>query len=548
MTRSRFYSLAGVAALAGGVALVAGAGVSRADQRAAIGVPPSMNCGSTATATLRVRNQTRAAWPASMPLTLRASPAARTLGSPAVVRRLGSGAVRRSAYASFVVGLTAPGSSSLARPTWRLFRGKAGTRVVVGGPVQVFCDQGSGIRNKVLAGYQGWFSCADDLAPPGFWVHWFNGNVPDAEHATFDVWPDSSELTPDEQCSTRMTLPGGAPAVLFSSANPATVERHVSWMREYGIDGVFYQRFLTTLNDPALARNRDIVLVNLLRSAERNGRKVAVEWDLSGDLTGVRAQLRADWRHLVDDLHVTSSPAYLYDHGRPVVGIFGFGFTYPTSPSDSAGGSPDGAMAVLNDLHHPAEPRFAARVMGGVPTFWRTLINDSRPEPAWSGVYAAFDILEPWPVGRYVDDAGDDSFRSQLVGPDIALTSSRGQDYMPGIFPGFSWHNLFRNRGELRPFNEIPRRGGRFLWHQGWNLVDAGATSIFVAMFDEVDEGTAIFKAAPTPSQVPVQGAFLSLDADGEALPADWYLRVTGEIGRMLRHEIAVQPALPIRP
>jgi hypothetical protein len=115
-------------------------------------------------------------------------------------------------------------------------------------------------------------------------------------------------------------------------------------MRQYGIDGVFYQRFLSTLDDPALARNRDLVLLNLLRSAERNGRRVAVEWALSGDLTeSVQAQLRADWRHLVDDLHVTSSPAYLYDHGRPLVGIFGFGFTFPTGPSDSAGGTAEAA-------------------------------------------------------------------------------------------------------------------------------------------------------------------------------------------------------------
>ena len=250
----------------------------------------------------------------------------------------------------------------------------------------------------------------------------------------------------------------------------------------------------------------------------------------------------------MDDLHVTSSPAYLYDHGRPLVGIWGFGFPEPTGPSDAVGGGPDGATAVLNDFHHPAEPRFAARVLGGVPTFWRTLTADSRPEPAWNDVYASFDILEPWPVGRYGDDAYDDIFRADVVAPDLALTTSRGQGYMPGIFPGFSWHNLYRNRGQDWPLNQIPRRGGQFLWHQGWNLVDAGAKSIFVAMFDEVDEGTAIFKAAPTQARVPAQGTFLSLDADGQALPADWYLRVTGEIGRMLRGEAPAVPDLPIAP
>jgi hypothetical protein len=67
-------------------------------------------------------------------------------------------------------------------------------------------------------------------------------------------------------------------------------------------------------------------------------------------------------------------------------------------------------------------------------------------------------------------------------------------------------------------------------------------------MFDEVDEGTAIFKAAETQDSVPAQGRFLSLDADGERVPSDWYLRVTGEIGRMLRGEVPPQRELPLRP
>jgi hypothetical protein len=78
--------------------------------------------------------------------------------------------------------------------------------------------------------------------------------------------------------------------------------------------------------------------------------------------------------------------------------------------------------------------------------------------------------------------------------------------------------------------------------------VDAGATTIFVAMFDEVDEGTAIFKVVSTRAGLPAQGTFLALDADGESLPSDWYLRVTGEVGRMLRGEAPVQQQLPIRP
>jgi hypothetical protein len=47
-------------------------------------------------------------------------------------------------------------------------------------------------------------------------------------------------------------------------------------------------------------------------------------------------------------------------------------------------------------------------------------------------------------------------------------------------------------------------------------------------MFDEVDEGTAIFKVTDTP---PPQGSFATM----EGKPSDFYLRLTGEGTRMLR-------------
>ena len=55
-------------------------------------------------------------------------------------------------------------------------------------------------------------------------------------------------------------------------------------------------------------------------------------------------------------------------------------------------------------------------------------------------------------------------------------------------------------------------------------------SSAYVAMFDEVDEGTAIFKVTNHP---PRQAHFVTLDG----LPSDWYLRLTGEGARLLREE-----------
>ena len=63
----------------------------------------------------------------------------------------------------------------------------------------------------------------------------------------------------------------------------------------------------------------------------------------------------------------------------------------------------------------------------------------------------------------------------------------------------------------------------------------------YVAMFDEVDEATAIFKVSNTP---PSQAAFTTYDG----LPADWYLRLTGEGAKVIRGEHKGQAALPIKP
>ncbi len=60
-------------------------------------------------------------------------------------------------------------------------------------------------------------------------------------------------------------------------------------------------------------------------------------------------------------------------------------------------------------------------------------------------------------------------------------------------------------------------------------------------MFDEVDEGTAIFKVTGSP---PTQAHFVG----DEGLPSDWYLRLVGEGGRMLRGERPVVAEIPIKP
>jgi hypothetical protein len=96
--------------------------------------------------------------------------------------------------------------------------------------------------------------------------------------------------------------------------------------------------------------------------------------------------------------------------------------------------------------------------------------------------------------------------------------------WIPVIYPGFSWDNLMRKPAGS---TEIARRKGRFYWEQFVELAKRKVETVYVAMFDEVDEGTAIFKVTSAP---PTQAHFVGFDG----LPSDAYLRLTGEGSRMI--------------
>jgi hypothetical protein len=113
-----------------------------------------------------------------------------------------------------------------------------------------------------------------------------------------------------------------------------------------------------------------------------------------------------------------------------------------------------------------------------------------------------------------------------------------GVIWIPVVYPGFSWDNLTR---QAPGKSLIPRRGGQFLWEQFTTLSKLGADTVYVAMFDEVDEGTAIFKVTSSP---PTQGHFVGYDG----LPSDWYLRLVGEAAKRLRAKQLIPPEIPLQP
>ena len=145
------------------------------------------------------------------------------------------------------------------------------------------------------------------------------------------------------------------------------------------------------------------------------------------------------------------------------------------------------------------------------------------------------DIVLPWMVQRFSPLLHNDMDRYRdIILDDIAWCKTNKIDYVPCVYPGFSWHNLSIHEfpDDIKPSGSIPRQGGRFYWQQLSTAIRSGAEMIYVAMFDEVNEGTAIFKVTDNP---PVSDAALFVGMDGN--PSDHYLWLTGEAAKMLRRE-----------
>jgi hypothetical protein len=261
-------------------------------------------------------------------------------------------------------------------------------------------------------------------------------------------------------------------------------------------------------------------------------------YDLSGLPAGGADRLIADWRTLLRDTRLTDDPAYLKHRGKPLLALWGCGFG-DDKPRPSLA---DWRKILAFLKTDPAAGGVA--VMLGVPSFWREQRRDALADPQLHEVLQQADVLSPWTPGRYRSPAEAARHAAEVWAPDLAWCRARGLDFLPVAFPGFSWHNM---KPEA-PLDAIPRLRGRFFWSQVAAAKRAGAEMLYVAMFDEVDEGTAIFKATNSPPVGPGGAAqFITY----EGLPPDHYLRLTGLAGKLIRGEIPLAdepPGLPPPP
>jgi hypothetical protein len=396
------------------------------------------------------------------------------------------------------------------------------------------------LNQKLMMGYQGWFLCQGDGSPANDWRHWFrNSTNPSADQLNIDNWPDMTEYA--KTYPTGMNYPNHTRARLFSSHDESTVTTHFKWMKDYGIYGVYLQRFLgEAVNDPRFFEIRNHVLENVIQASRTHGRHFALMYDITGvPDDGLYDSLVNDWETLVDVYDLENEDGYVQQNGSPVLAIWGIGFSHTAV-------TPKTAQALIRYFHESAAPKYRAYVIGGVPGQWRTLDGDSKSDPLWAGVYRSMDMISPWTVGRYNKNSVD-NWKVQRIVPDLAECDANGIDYMPVIFPGGSWFNQ-TGRTDSSRINDNPRDGGNFYWRQAYNAIGAGVRYLYVAMFDEVDEGTAMFKLAPNNSGAPAQGIFVTLDEDGYDLPSDWYLRLAGESQKMLDRTMAPTGVMPITP
>lgn len=336
------------------------------------------------------------------------------------------------------------------------------------------------IRSLVMAGYQGWFNTPEDGAGLG-WKHFEKEKEFKPGKCTIDLWPDVSEY--EKTYETAFKLPDETPAKVFSSYDASTIDLHFKWMKQYGIDGVFMQRFVVSIRNQKGKDNYNKILNNAILSAEKYDRAICLMYDLSGMEAGEEDILIRDWKELCEKYKLVSrnNNHYVYHHGKPLVAVWGIGF------NDRRKYGYEQVKKIIDFLKSEG-----CSILVGVPTHWRTLTIDAVSDTRLLELVKQADIVHPWLVGRF-DNNTYEPYRKSIE-EDIKWCKANGKDYMPVLFPGFSWHNMKKDA----PQNMIPRLGGCFFWKQVKGAVGAGAESLYLAMFDEIDEGTAFFKCTNT--------------------------------------------------
>ena len=368
-------------------------------------------------------------------------------------------------------------------------------------------------KGLVMAGYQGWFTAEGDGAERG-WHHYEKNGKFEPGMNTIDFWPDVSEYV--KQYKTSFKYADGSDAFVYSPYDEESVDLHFKWMKDYGLDGVFMQRFVSEIKSEKGKRHFNKVLANALKAANKYQRAICVMYDLSGCAPTDLQILLSDWTEIQNTFSLfdnVKNPTYLRHNKKPLLVLWGVGFNDSRKYSIA---NVQSLMAQLKGTDNKVS------IMLGVPYYWRTLEKDTENNSLLHTVIKDADIIMPWAVGRY--NAGSYSNISAVtLSSDISWCKTNGVDYVPLVFPGFSWGNL---KGDTGLYNQIPRNKGEFFWAQIAGAKMAGAESLYIAMFDEIDEGTAIYKCLHE-GNLPLNGTGRFVGIEPE-IGTDYYLWLSG--------------------
>lgn len=450
-------------------------------------------------------------------------------------------------------------------------------------------------KGLVMAGYQGWFGAPGDGCSHANhknteWYHYRENEMfkPGVLRNSIDMWPDMTEY--EVRYDTEFKFADGSTAQVFSSYDESTVLLHFKWLKDYGIDGVWMQRFVgEVIDNPDGKDHFDKVLANAMKGSDQYQRAIGVMYDLGGYNPNRYEKVLADAKFLYDT-YASVQKYYIHENGKPMLALWGVGF----NPAERNYSNED-IQKLVDGLQEQGWS-----IMLGVTTYWRAGGGDTYTPGKLSlhKLIKDVDAIMPWYVGRFgdingYDNGGNEGGFAGMISKDLEWCRKEGVLYVPHCHPGSSDLNMHPY------YTRNSRVKGDFFWHQLHNCIKRGCEAIYIAMFDEIDEGTAIFKCM-NKSEVPSNDAeeeyyvvynpknervsytnksgygsyttstvFISYapvdpaPADGwcrsedelgitfegidDDLPTDHYLWLTGQAGKMLRSQIDLQSSQPKR-
>ena len=387
---------------------------------------------------------------------------------------------------------------------------------------------------KGVTGYQAWFK-----APSNDWHHWGTGTPgPGNANSTgsyqpgnvnVELWPAGWEdylAHSANLVNTGFRMHDNSIAKLFNSHDRPVIRTHFKWMQEAGIDGAAVQRFFEETPTSSLSDSSNH-LITIRNAAEEFGRIFYVMYDMSAagryNQDTVIQRIQNDWQLNIEN-KVINSPNYAQAEGKPVVCIWGV----------HANESTDNNRYIKVEATIQLVNWFRERgcyVIAGIPDaqFWRT---DQGRHSRGREMYGSFDMISPWYIGGGIENIIDSRLPN---GVDFCKANTRSWAnntpiaFMPTVWPGFAWTNMNGNTGQP---NATPRDGGRHIWRQIQGYLNHESNrnneikSLYLAMFDEYDEGTNWMKGGVDYFDVPLNQYFKTHSADGLWLSSDYYMRM----------------------